>query len=471
MSRTGGPSACYTSRPLPDSPRSPLFAYDATMTDLVLERVRRRLRMPEVPLDRPGDHTQLAAALDGMLTPGGRDVREVLAVWDEHLDPANISVDSPRYLAFIPGAPAKAALLFDLIVTAYAVEAGSWQPSAGAIAAENQLLRLLADAAGLPPEAGGVVVPGGSHGNLSALMVARDTADHRRGRPTSGPGKVAVSTEAHSSIAKSLQVLRLDALPVPTPDHRLTEAALRAALDAAPDRDEVIAVVATAGTTNAGIVDDLAGVARVAQELGAWMHVDGAYGGAALLAGSVRDRFAGIEHADSLVIDPHKWLMAPFDAAALLYRAPHLARRVHTQEAAYLDVLRSSDSAWNAGDYAFGLTRRARGLPLWFSLAVHGLDAYREAIEHSLALAARTARLIEATPHLELAREPELSTVMFRRTGWAAEDYVRWSGHLLDEQLAYVTPSRWEGEAIARFTFVNPTTTYAMVEQILATTR
>jgi glutamate/tyrosine decarboxylase-like PLP-dependent enzyme len=231
----------------------------------------------------------------------------------------------------------------------------------------------------------------------------------------------------------------------------------------------VVAIVATAGTTNAGIVDDLAGVARVARELGAWMHVDGAYGGAGLFAPSARWRFAGIEHADSLVIDPHKWLMAPFDSAALLYRDPHLAKAAHTQNAEYLDVHHAPGAVWNAGDYAYHLTRRARGLPLWFSLAVNGTDAYRDAIEGSLALARDTARLIDRTPELALIREPELSTVMFKRIGWRPEQYAEWSQQLLADQIGYVTPSRWEGEAIARMTFVNPLTTLTIVEEILTT--
>ena len=170
------------------------------------------------------------------------------------------------------------------------------------------------------------------------------------------------------------------------------------------------------------------------------MHVDAAYGGAALLAPSVRDRFAGIEHADSLVIDPHKWLYAPFDCAALLYRDPALARAVHTQDASYLDVIHDEPDEWNPSDYAYQLTRRARGLPLWFSLAVHGSDAYRDAIERVLATAHAAAARIRALPHLELVREPELSIVLFRRTGWTGADYDAWSARLLDEQIAFVDP-------------------------------
>ncbi len=446
-----------------------MFTYDERMTELVLGYARERLRADPVSLDFPGDKATLEAALAGLMTADGRDPAEVLRIFTDHLAPAIISCDSPRYLAFIPAAPTMAARLFDMIVSASSLEGTSWLMSAGVIAAENQALRLLADLAGLPPEAGGVFVSGGSAGNLSALIVARDTAAHRRGRPVPGRPRVAVSDQAHSSVAKALHVIGADALVIPTAEHRLTEADLRAALASDPDPETVIAIAATAGTTNAGIIDDLAGVSRVARDLGLWLHVDAAYGGAALFAPSVRDRFAGIENADSLVIDPHKWLMAPFDAAALLYAQPRLAKAVHTQDASYLDPLHTAEAAWNASDYAYQLTRRARGLPFWFSLAVNGTDAYRDAIEHSIALARQTAGLIRANPLLELIREPELSTVMFRRAGWQAAGYRSWSERLLADQIGFVTPSSWEGQPIARLTFVNPLTTVEIVEEILAT--
>jgi aromatic-L-amino-acid decarboxylase len=226
----------------------------------------------------------------------------------------------------------------------------------------------------------------------------------------------------------------------------------------------------TAGTTNAGLVEDLAGVAEVARAHGIWMHVDAAYGGAALLAPSVRPLFAGIEHANSLVMDPHKWLYAPFDCAALLYRDPAFARSVHTQDASYLDVIHDEATAWNPSDYAYHLTRRARGLPLWFSLMVNGSDAYRDAIERVLMTARATAARIRALPHLELVREPELSVVLFRRLGWSAADYDAWSARLLEEQIAFVAPTRWHGETVARLAFLHPETTPEIVEEILATT-
>jgi glutamate/tyrosine decarboxylase-like PLP-dependent enzyme len=279
-----------------------------------------------------------------------------------------------------------------------------------------------------------------------------------------------VSDQAHSSIGKALAEIGVDPLIIPTADHRLTGDALEAALLADPDPESVIAVAATAGTTNAGIVDDLAGIARVGKARNLWFHVDGAYGGAALFAPSVREKFAGIEHADSLVVDPHKWLFAPFDCASLIYRNPSLARAVHTQDASYLDVIHTdAPDEWNPSDYAYHLTRRARGLPLWFSLAVNGTDAYRDAIESSLEVARQAAELIRRTPGLTLLRDPDLSIVIFRRDGWEPADYDRWSKQLLEDQIGFVTPTKWEDETVARFAFLHPETTVDMVAEILAT--
>jgi aromatic-L-amino-acid/L-tryptophan decarboxylase len=281
---------------------------------------------------------------------------------------------------------------------------------------------------------------------------------------------VAISEEAHSSVGKALQVLGIEALLVPCDDHRLTGQRLRAALDSEPRGDDAVAVVATGGTTNAGIIDDLAGVGEVARRRSLWYHVDGAYGCAALFAPSVRDRFEGLEMADSLVVDPHKWLFAPFDCAALIYRQPGLAKAVHTQDASYLDVLhRDAPDEWNPSDYAYHLTRRARGLPLWFSLAVNGTDAYRDAIETVLATTQAAADLIERTPHLELVRRPELSVVLFRRLGWDRARYETWSAQILKDQIGFVVPTSWEGQPVCRLALLHPDTTVGIIEEIIAT--
>jgi aromatic-L-amino-acid/L-tryptophan decarboxylase len=435
----------------------------------VLAYAETRLRLDPVPLDGvPRDPAELGAALHGMLNASGNDPDHVLGVYAATLAPAVISADSPRFLGFIPAAPTKAALLFDMLISCASIQGISWLEAAGAIQAENQVLRLIADRAGLPAEAGGCFVSGGSAGNLSALVVARETAKRGAGSAAAGRRwRVAVGEDAHSSIISTLRILEMDALTVRTDDHRLTGNALLAALEADGDPSSVAAVVATSGTTNAGIIDDLAGIAAVAQARGLWFHVDGAYGGAGLFAPSVRRAYDGIEHADSFIVDPHKWLFAPFDCAALIYRDPSLARLVHKQDASYLDVIHDDSTEWNPADYAYHLTRRARGLPLWFSLSVHGIDAYTGAIEAAISLATQTAAEVRGRDYLELIREPDLSVVLFRRRGWGGEAYTRWADQLLSDQVAFMPPSAWEGETVARFAFLHPHTPMDLVRQIL----
>jgi aromatic-L-amino-acid decarboxylase len=435
----------------------------------VLAYAENRLRLDPVPLDESSrDPAELDAALKGLLGDEPHNSDQVLGVYTSVMAPAVISADSPRYLGFIPAAPTKAALLFDMLISCASIQGISWLEAAGAIHAENLVLRLIAARAGLPDSAGGCFVSGGSAGNLSALVVAREVAKRKAGDAGRGRRfRVAVSTDAHSSIVNTMRILEMDPLTVATDDHRLTGAALRAAIEADGDPSSLAAVVATAGTTNAGIIDDLAGAAAVARELGLWLHVDGAYGGAGLFAPSVRAAYDGIEHADSFVVDPHKWLFAPFDCAALLYRDPALARSVHKQDASYLDVIHDRPGEWNPTDYAYHLTRRARGLPLWFSLSVYGVRAYTEAIEAAIRLAKQAAAEITTRDYLELIREPDLGVVLFRRRGWAPEQYTRWADQLLHGQVAFIPPSAWEGETVARFAFLHPHTSIGLVRQIL----
>ncbi len=436
------------------------------MVRSVLAYAENRLRMNPVPLDKgmlPAG--ELYGRLAGLIRESPRHPDEVLGVYSSVIAPSVISADSPRFLGFIPAAPTKASLLFDMLVSCASIQGISWLEASGAIAAENTVLRLIADEAGLPASAGGCFVSGGSAGNLSALAVARETAKNRVG--TGRRLRVVVGTDAHSSIVNTLRLLELDALVVETPDHRLTADTVRAALAADPDLSDVAAVVCTSGTTNAGIIDDLAGVGAIARENGWWFHVDGAYGGSGIFARSLRPKYDGIEQADSFILDPHKWLFTPFDCCALVYRDPEKARATHTQDASYLDVIHTSDGEWNPTDYAYHLTRRARGLPLWFSLAVYGVQAYRDAVEVAASLARQTAELIEAAPQLELIREPDLGVVLFRRVGWKAEDYDRWAQRLHDDGVAFIPPSKWDGETVGRFAFLHPDTSLELVREIL----
>jgi glutamate/tyrosine decarboxylase-like PLP-dependent enzyme len=442
-------------------------------TEACMRYALERLRLDPVPLDHALSPAELHERAGQTITASGTDPEQVMALFDEVLAVGCLSTDHPRYFSFIPSAATKASLVFDLVVSASGINASSWLEASGAIYAENQALRWIADLAGLPQTAGGCFVAGGSAGNLSALVVAREA--HRRHHPVlPGQVRVAVSDQAHTSVSSTLRIMDAAAVTVPTGDEgRLTGDALAAALEADPDPGTVVAVVATAGTTNAGIVDDLAGIARVSGERDLWFHVDAAYGGAALAAPSARSLFVGVEQCDSFVVDPHKWFFAPVDSCALLYREPRLARAVHTQHASYLDAIHEDgtdpDIEWNPTDYAYHLTRRARGLPFWFSLAVHGTDAYADAVEQVLATTKQAAALVEADDRLELLHRPDLSILLFRRIGWQPEDYGAWADRLLDEQTALVLPSSWRGETVARIALLNPTTTLEDVAVVLET--
>jgi len=422
------------------------------------------------PLDGPLSENELFAKVGNTISATGLGGHQALELFKEVLAPACISTDHPRYLAFIPSAPSEHANLFDLVVGSTALYGGSWMEGAGAVFAENQALRWISDLAGLPQSAGGVFVQGGTNGNLSALVAARVAA--RQKHPEVTRWVVACSEEAHSSIASAADVMDVLVLKVPVNSSgKLTgenvETALTNYLENHPGHG-VFAIVATAGTTNLGIIDDLESVAAVAKKHEIWFHVDGAYGLAALCAPSVRAAFAGVEHADSLIVDPHKWLFAPFDACALIYRNPEIAKKAHTQHASYLDTLETNNE-WNPSDYAIHLTRRARGLPFWFSLAANGTDEYTKAMERTLDVARHAAELVRSHPNLELLLEPELSIIAFTRNDWQLADYERWSEQLLKDQIGFVVPSSHKGQPILRFAIVNPWTTESDIEAILKT--
>ena len=438
------------------------------LTQAIVRYAIDRVRLDPPPLDGPRTLVELEAMVGSTITERGLGGLEALRIFGDVLAQACISVDHPRFLSFVPAAPTEASILFDLVVGASSIYGGSWLEGGGAIFAENQALRWIADLAGLPASAGGVFVSGGTAGNLSALIAARYQWRRQAGGAHDRTrGLIVTSSGAHSSVAQAASAMDADITLVDADDvGRLRGDALARAVEQLADeeRDRVFAVVATAGTTNAGIVDDLDGAASVAAEHGVWFHVDGAYGLAGLAAPSARGLFTGVERADSLIVDPHKWLFAPFDSCALIYRDPAIGKAAHTQDAEYLDVLHDESEGgdppgWNASDYAHHLSRRPRGLPLWFSLATYGTAAYSDAIETTLTVAHDAARLVDATEHTELLVEPELSVVVFRRVGWSHADYDAWSQRLLREQVAFVTPTKWKGETVLRLCIVNPLTT------------
>ncbi|WP_217645335.1 pyridoxal phosphate-dependent decarboxylase family protein [Nocardioides terrae] len=416
---------------------------------------------PEVAPHRSHGPHDGRAALPELTAEGVGTAAAWETVRDEVL-PTTFPTDHPRYLAFVGGAPTPAAVLADAALSAASVYGGSELEAGAVVAAERAAIGWLCSAMGYPSDAHGTFVSGGSLANLSALVAARHGRTSASGRP---PGVVVAGASAHSSVRSAAETMGCEVAVAGTPDAVLRAADVEAVL-AGLDPSDVVAVVASAGATNTGLVDALDEIADCCSSRRIWLHVDAAYGGAAMLAPARREAFAGIERADSVTIDPHKWLFTPFDCAAVVYREPAVARAAHRQSAHYLDAV-EGDDADNPADYAVHLTRRARGLPLWASLLANGTDAYVDAVERCLATAGYAAKQVDTSPVLELAAEPRLSVVLLRRSGWGAADYAHWSSRARFSGLGLVTPTTYAGETVLRLCFVNPRTTQADVDMLL----
>ena len=404
------------------------------------------------------------------ITPDGIGGEVAFKMFRDILVKATVPIDHPRHLAFVPAAPTRAAIMFDLVTSASSVHGAYWMEGAGGIFCENQAMKWLVSLTGLPETAFGVFTSGGTAANLSALVTARETWRSKNSKRTEGKALLLTSNGAHSSVKAMARVMDTDVVLIECPDEKLEGNALQKTIDELEkkDRQRLFAVVATGGTTNAGIIDELDTIAEVCEKEELWLHVDCAYGGGALAATSVRHLFNGIEKADSITIDPHKWLFSPYDCGAVIYKDIELAKNAHSQKGSYLEIFKDEGAqGFNPADYQIQLTRRVRGMPLWFSLAMHGTEKYRTSIERGIELAKIAANKIGEHDKLELIRPPGLSVVLFRRKGWTPEDYKDWTYRNHKEGLALVTPTKWKEETVSRFCFINPETSEGDIDIIL----
>ena len=445
------------------------------MTLDVMKYAIGRFTNTELPLSMPKSECELKSLVGETITPEGIGGETAFQLFKDVLVKASVPIDHPRHLAFVPASPTRAAVMFDLGTSATSVHGAFWMEGAGCIFAENEAMRWLVSLTGLPEGAFGVFTSGGTEANLSALVTAREAWRAKDESRNTARGLIISSSGAHSSVQAMAKVIDADVLLIDTED-RLTGEELSRKIAALTEEEKArfFAVVATAGTTNAGVIDDLLGVGEVCRREGVWYHVDAAYGGAALAVKSARHLFDGIELADSITIDPHKWLFSPYDCGSVIYREPELARAVHTKGGSYLDIFYTEGArGFNPSDYQIQLTRRVRGLPLWFSLAMHGTDRYAQAIERGMELARLAGEIITGTGYTELVRDPSLSCVLFRRIGWTPEDYKQWTFRNQREGYALVAPTKWRAnggqETVARFCFINPDTSEADIRGIIET--
>jgi aromatic-L-amino-acid/L-tryptophan decarboxylase len=390
------------------------------------------------------------------------------ALFDEIL-PRGQRATHPRFFARIGSPSNPVSPLADFAAAGVNAFAASWVGGSGPSAVELAVVDWIRDWMGLPAGAEGILLSGGSVGNLTALAVAaHDRLGAGRTRATGY-----TSEHAHASIARAWRVLGFE------PAHLRTLVADSAGRLAARAVDEAVAgdrrsglepfcVMATAGTTSTGAVDDLTGLARVCRSEGLWLHIDGAYGAPARLCASGRAALGGIELADSLVLDPHKWLFQPYEIGCVLVRRPGLLDAAFALDGAYLrDTLGAGVDLRNR---SLQLSRGSRALKLWLSLRVFGLDAFRQAIAHGIALAEHAESVLRGRPGWEIVSPAQLAIVCFRRVidGVRAGDLDRINDELVRAAVAdgYAAPSSTVlgGRTAIRLCTINPRTTFADVE-------
>ena len=329
--------------------------------------------------------------------------------------PNAMQLDHPRFFAFIPSAPSFVSVLADLLMAGTNVFAGTWMESSGPSQVELVVIDWFKQMLGLPGEASGLLVSGGSVANLTALAVARRAV--LNDEPASA--LVYLSDQTHASVDRALRILGFGAgqvcrIPADTAcrlNPRELERRIR------QDRQAGLrpfAVVANAGTTNTGAVDPLLEVAEVARDNELWFHVDAAYGGFAALTERGRGLLAGIERADSVVLDPHKWLYCPFEAGCVIVRDGSLMRETFRILPEYMGDVARDEREVNFCDYGVQLTRSFRALKVWMAVKAYGAARFREIIDQCLDLAEYAARLFANSPCLRLMTKPELGIFTFR---------------------------------------------------------
>jgi aromatic-L-amino-acid decarboxylase len=439
-------------------------AFGHRVVDIIVDHVEH-LRDRRVSTQKP--RAELDAKL-GAFSDAPADEQDVLALVEREVMGAITTVDHPRFYAFVPGPGNFVGAMADALSSGFNVFAGHWLAASGPGAVELQTIELLRETCGFPEGAGGLFVSGGSMANLSALATARAV---KLGGPDPD-AMIYLSDQAHSSVAKGLRVLgfatsQVRSVPVDQFLRMDTLLLERAIENDRRDGRRPFCVVASAGTTNTGTVDPLEDIASLCRKHDAWLHVDGAYGAAAALTSRGRSALRGLSLADSIALDPHKWLFQPFEIGCVLVREmKHLrqAFAVHPEDnASYLhDVGRMAEREVVFYEHGVQLTRSFRALKLWMSLRIFGLDAFRETIDRGIELAEVVERALRADPSWDVVTPAQLAVVTFapRRPDLSVAEsnalVERAVERLTADGYAMVTSTQVRGRTVLRFCLIHP---------------
>lgn len=366
---------------------------------------------------RTATRSEMEARLREPLPKAGEPIEPLLERFWTDVEPFSMRADHPGFFAFIPSSPTFASVLGDWLASGCNLFQGTWLESAGPSQVELVVLDWLKECVGLPPEADGLLTSGGSAANLMGLASARQVV--LGGRPE---GVAYLSDQAHTAVDRALRILGFrdeDIRRLPSDDRfRLRPEAVEAAVREDRGRGRrPFCVVATAGTTNTGAVDPLPALAELCAAEGLWLHVDGAYGAFARVTVRGRRSLEGLERADSLVLDPHKWMYVGFEAGCLLVRRPGVLLETFRVLPDYLQDAAVRRGEVNFADLGLQLTRSARAVKLWVHMRHHGLAGLIAAVDRTQHLAELAGRRVEREPELELTSAPSLGILTFRYVG------------------------------------------------------
>jgi glutamate/tyrosine decarboxylase-like PLP-dependent enzyme len=478
---TGADDEAGTARPAPAirPPADPLAlepdvmrAMGYRVVDMLVDRI---VRLPSEPALRMASRAEMEARIAEPPPEHGRDFATLLARLDEDVLPFVGHFDHPRFFGYVPGAGTWPGALGDLIAAATNIDAGAWREAAGPIQLELTVVDWFREWIGYPAEGAGVLVSGGSAANLTALACAREALIG----PMSPQIVAYASDQSHSSVARAARLLgfRPDQIRVLPADAnlRIRPADLVAAMDSDLAAGRLpFFVCANAGATNTGAIDDLRGLAEICRERNVWLHVDAAYGGFAVLTERGRALLAGIELADSVTLDPHKWLAMPFEVGCLMVRRGEALERAFELHPEYLRERPDGPGSVNFADRGLQLTRASRAIKVWLALQTFGVDAFRAAIDRAMDLTLFAQRRIEADARLELVTPASLGVLTFRRRGAADathreidranERLVAWLANRGDVLL---TSTMIGGRYVIRLCVLNHTTGQADVIEAL----
>jgi glutamate/tyrosine decarboxylase-like PLP-dependent enzyme len=414
------------------------------------------------------DPAEIFQKLSGPPPVHGTPYRSLFDQLERDVFPSTMHVNHPRFFAFVPGPGNYVSVMAEALAAGFNVFSGTWLGGSAAEALETVTIDWLRQLCGLPEGCKGLFVSGGTMANLTALTVARHVilSDRLEG------AVVYLSDQAHSSLEKALRVLGFSPHQIrylrADDDYRLSPKDVTAAI--AQDRAAVkrpFCLIATAGTTNTGAIDPLQPLREICDREHIWLHVDGAYGAAAVLCDQGRALLDGLALADSLSLDPHKWLFQPFETGCVLVREGNHLRSTFRILPDYLQDVHRNQEEINFTDLGIQLTRSFRALKLWLSLKVFGIAAFRAAIARGFWLAEFAETRLREMPDWEIVTPAQMAVICFRHRRSGDEAHASLVDAMLKDGFALATSTVLRGRTVLRMCTINPRTTDSDIELTL----